>query len=59
MGPAFFEQLCQALAKSMDTESSEAANKTLFSVFDKDKVGIHFESKVLCLYPKVFCDRMM
>lgn len=38
--PAFFEQLCQALAKSMDTESSETTNKALFSVFDKDKVGI-------------------
>lgn len=38
--PAFFEQLCQALAKSMDTESSETANTALFSAFDKDKVGI-------------------
>ncbi len=35
--PKFFEQLCQAMAKSMGAESDENANKHFFAALDTDK----------------------
>lgn len=35
----FFEQLCQAMAKSMGIEANEKNNISLFSAFDSDKVN--------------------
>jgi len=37
--PKFFEQLCQAMAKPMGTESDEKANNDFFAALDTDKVG--------------------
>ena len=37
--PKFFEQLCQAMAKSMGSESDENANSDFFAALDTDKVG--------------------
>ncbi|CAM9399079.1 unnamed protein product [Ascophyllum nodosum] len=36
----FFGELCQAMARSMDTEFNEESNKALFSAFDTDKNGL-------------------
>lgn len=40
VGPAFFGQLCQAIAKSMGIEPNEEDKKALFSALDTDKVEL-------------------
>ena len=37
--PKFFDQLCQAMAKSMGIESDEKSSKEFFAALDTDKVG--------------------
>lgn len=37
--PKFFNQLCQAMGKSMGIESDEKANEIFFAALDTDKVG--------------------
>lgn len=37
--PKFFNQLCQAMGKSMGIESEEKANEPFFAALDTDKVG--------------------
>lgn len=39
--PKFFDQLCQAMAKSMGIESNETSNKDFFATLDTDKVRGH------------------
>lgn len=38
--PAFFEQLCGAVARSMGVEPDEKASRAFFSALDTDEVGI-------------------
>lgn len=38
VSPKFFDQLCQAMAKSIGTEVNEIANKEFFAALDTDKV---------------------
>lgn len=38
VSPKFFNQLCQAMAKSIGTEANEVANKEFFAALDTDKV---------------------
>lgn len=39
MEPAFFDQLCGAVARSMGVEPDEKASRAFFSALDTDEVG--------------------